>query len=125
MGEWGSVHRAGTSGQAAVWMMAVMSVVTVASMAVVRWGAATVISAQAEGVADLAALAGVVGGEERASEVARRNGATLVDFTHVGDAVTVTVRIRGLVARASAEPDEDDDVVVSGVSSGGLLDSPP
>ena len=68
-------------------------------------GRGVVLRARAQSAADAAALAGAVEGEPAAVELARRNGATLVEFEERGTAVHVIVDVHGVRAEASAELD--------------------
>lgn len=64
----------------------------------------TVLRAEAQAAADAAALAGVVEGRAGAADLARRNGAGLVDFVVEGSTVEVEVNRRGVRAVAAAAP---------------------
>lgn len=78
------------------------------AVAMGRLGGALVDHQRARTAADAAALAGAIGGAERAARVARANGADLVGFSVDGDVVTVRVVIGDVAAsaRATAGPAE-------------------
>jgi len=61
-------------------------------------------AARASSAADAAALAGVAGGRAAAEEVARANGASLVDFATRGIVAEVRVRFGRADATAAAAP---------------------
>ena len=65
-------------------------------------GSAMLHRQQAQAAADAAALAGVEGGRVAAERLASRNGAALVIFRRDGARVTVSVRLGGATAVASA-----------------------
>lgn len=65
-------------------------------------GSAMLHRQQAQAAADAAALAGVDGGRVAAERLASRNGAGLVTFRRDGARVTVSVRLGGATAVASA-----------------------
>ena len=65
-------------------------------------GSAMLHRQQAQAAADAAALAGVDGGRVAAERLASRNGAALVIFRRDGARVTVSVRLGGATAVASA-----------------------
>jgi uncharacterized protein YcbK (DUF882 family) len=66
-------------------------------------GGRAVATARARTAADAAALAGAVGGEPAALEVAAANGARLLRFEVVGEQAEVQVQVQGATATARAE----------------------
>lgn len=88
-------------GQSLVWVAGMILLVGTLCVLAGRLGVAARTSARAEAVADLAALAGAVGGEPAAAEVAAANGATLVRFTE-GDPVETVVELSGSRGAAKA-----------------------
>jgi hypothetical protein len=90
-------------GQALPLVALVVAVALGVSLAVARIGSMLVAHARARAAADAAALAGVTGGREAAAELARRNGAVLVEFIREGTEVEVRVRVGPAVALARAE----------------------
>lgn len=89
-------------GQASLMAMALMAIVLVCAVAVARVGVRLGEHAKARAAADAAALAGVIGGQRRAAEMASANGATLVSFVREGDEVVVMVSLSGIAATARA-----------------------
>jgi len=95
-------------GQAVPLLLAVVVLCALAAVAVGRAGAALVAHQRAQQAADAAALAGVDGGERRASAIAAANGATVEAFHRevvTGarlDVVTVTVTVRAGGSSATA-----------------------
>lgn len=83
--------------------LAVVGVVLTAGLVLASASRATVLTARGQAVADLAALAGAVGGEGSAREVALANGATSVDSSADGPITVVELRYRGHLATAAAE----------------------
>ena len=81
----------------AVVVMAALSVVAVGQFAqrIVDRG-------RAQTAADAAALAATEGGRSAAQRLATRNGAVLIGYSELGDAVTVVVELRGERATARA-----------------------
>lgn len=80
-----------------------------------RLGGAVVVSARADAVADLVALAAVTGDEDGARRVAAADGATVVRFE--GDPSgrsRVTVRLGAATAVAAAAPAPDGRTVIPG-----------
>lgn len=84
---------------------------------VVKLGTNAAQRAAAQTAADAAALAGAVDGEAAARDLARANGAELVDFDERDDGVVVTVRRGRATARARA--------VASRPSSADCTETPP
>ena len=69
----------------------------------VRLGSQVIAAAEAQSVADAAALAGAAGGQAEAAATAAANGAVLVRFEVRGAAVQVDVEREGQRATAAAE----------------------
>lgn len=89
-------------GQAVSLAAAMVALVTVALVGLVPVGRALADRARARTAADAAALAGAAEGEQAADDLARVNGAELVDFERTGDEVVVRVRIGDVDASARA-----------------------
>lgn len=92
-------------GQAALLVVLVAAALFwVAVTALVAVGRHTVERTRAQTVADSAALGGLAGGRNAASELADEHGADLVEFRVAADTgvVTVVVRVGGRTATASA-----------------------
>ena len=89
-------------GSATVIVVAVVVVLASMSLAVGRFGRRLNDAARAQTAADAAALAGAVGGVERATELAQANHAALAEFVSRGDEVLVTVSVDGVQASARA-----------------------
>lgn len=88
-------------GQSLVWVAGVILLVGSLCVLTGRLGATARISARADAVADLTALAGAVGGESAAAEVAAANGGHLIEF-RAGDSVDVVVTVAGRRGVAAA-----------------------
>ncbi|TPW10882.1 MAG: hypothetical protein FD127_3523 [Acidimicrobiaceae bacterium] len=78
-------------GQAVLLCALVVVVAALVSVGVTEVGAAMIDRQRAQMAADAAALAGVGGGRAAATDVARRNHATLVNFERSGSDVVVVV----------------------------------
>lgn len=89
-------------GTVSLIVVGVVAVVASLLMAIGRFGRDLDDSAQAQTAADAAALAGVRGGRQLASEIAVANGAVLVSFVADGDSVRVTTAVSGAIASARA-----------------------
>jgi hypothetical protein len=79
-----------------------LGLVLVAALVLGAVGRATGERARAQTAADAAALAGVVEGRDGAAELARANGAELVDLRVEGGETVVVVRVGRAVATARA-----------------------
>lgn len=79
-----------------------VGIVVVALVALVPAGRALTERAQARTGADAAALAGAVGDEDGARELANANGGELLEYQRSGDEVVVRVRVGGSDAWARA-----------------------
>lgn len=91
------------SGQALVWVAALLLLVGAVAAVVVRAGRGASQEARAEAVADLVALAGASGGRPAAERVAAANGASLRSFRGDDDGrVRVEVEWSGRRATAAA-----------------------
>ena len=97
-------RRTSNGGQAA--MLVIVTVVLIMALA---WGAVSLAvraahRGRAQTAADAAAIAGVRGGSAEAARAATVNGAALIDFSSVGDPITVrvTVSVGGDTATATA-----------------------
>ncbi len=88
-------------GQSLVWVAGMILLVGTLCVLAGWLGATARTSARADAVADLAALAGAVGGEAAAAEVVAANGATLVRFAG-GDPVETVVELSGHRGAAKA-----------------------
>ena len=75
----------------------------VATMLLGAVGDRVIARAQAQSAADAAALAGAAEGRSGAMELARSNGAELIEFDQRGSVVRVVVEVRGAQAEAHAE----------------------
>ena len=93
-------------GQAVVLLLAVVVLAALALVAVGSFSRRIVDSGRAQTAADAAALAAVVGGRPAAERFAVSNGARLIGFAQLGDAVTVTVEVgeERATARATDGP---------------------
>jgi hypothetical protein len=90
-------------GQAAVFVLALATVLFVAmSAALVELGGRVIDRTRAQTAADAAALGSITGGREAAETLARRHGATLLSFTSGPDGVLVTLVVRLGTATANA-----------------------
>ena len=85
-----------------VTVLAGLAVSGAAMVALVPWFDAMIDRERARTAADAAALAGVTGGRDAATEIAAANGAELVAWTRDGQTVTVTVRVDANRATARA-----------------------
>ncbi len=92
----------GQSGNAALVVMAAVVIGMVVLHGVARQSSTTIELHRAQATADLAALAGAIGGRDAASEVARRNGVRLVEWGTDGDVVSVRVERGGVAGLAAA-----------------------
>ena len=90
-------------GSVLVWTAFVMGLCALMMVWLGRIGAAGTVTARAQSVADVAALAGVDGGRAAAIAVARRNGARLTSFEDDDGRITVTVRLGPAVARRDGD----------------------
>ncbi len=89
-------------GQAVVLLLAVVVMAALAVVGVGRFSERIVDRGRAQTAADAAALAATVGGRSAAVRLATVNGAQLVSFAQVGEAVTVVVEVDGERATARA-----------------------
>ncbi|MGE0877422.1 MAG: hypothetical protein AB7L13_01155 [Acidimicrobiia bacterium] len=94
----------GHGGQVLPLMAVAVLLAAVMVLMVARTGALAADHARARTAADAAALAGVVGGESAARQLADANGARLERFARHGPEVTVDVRVRRARASARARP---------------------
>jgi Flp pilus assembly protein TadG len=92
-------------GSAAVLSIGVVVVLAVLLLAVAQFGRRVDDAARARTAADAAALAGVRGGRELASELARENGGRLTAFATEKTDVVVTVVVGSASASARANDD--------------------
>ena len=90
------------SGQATVLLLVVVALVVVLMAATAQFAGRVVTRQQAQIAADAAALAGTVGGQAAAVELAGANGGELVSFTVLDDVVRVVVRVGVATATARA-----------------------
>lgn len=90
------------AGQATVLLLAVVALAVVMMVATAQFAGRVVAREQAQIAADAAALAGTVGGEAAAAQLARSNGAELVSFVVIGSAVQVVVQVEDATATARA-----------------------
>lgn len=95
-------RRSKDRGQAVVLLLAVVVLAVVAMVAAAHFAARLSARDRAQAAADAAALAGTTGGEPAATRLAAANGAVLVSFSTVGEAVQVTVVVDGESATARA-----------------------
>ena len=96
----------GEKAQATLWVVAVVVVAMIVSLHLTQLASTADRRSTAQSVADVVALAGVTGGRDAAEAVTQRNGASLVEWTTSGGAVTVSIRRREVVASATAAPDD-------------------
>jgi nitrous oxide reductase accessory protein NosL len=89
-------------GQAVVLLLAVVVMAALGVVAVGGFGERIVDRGRAQTAADAAALAATAGGRSAAARLAAVNGAQLVSYSEVGDAVTVVVEVDGQHATARA-----------------------
>jgi hypothetical protein len=89
-------------GQAVVLLLAVVVMAALAVVGVGEFGTRIIDRGRAQTAADAAALAATIGGRSAAARLAAGNGAVLVSYSEVGDAVTVVVEIEGERATARA-----------------------
>jgi hypothetical protein len=95
----------GDGGQAGLVLVVLVTVMAAVALTVVAGvGVAVNDRTRARTAADAAALAGAVGGERAAAEVAVANGGVLEAFTPVGPAVEATVRVGRGRATSRAAP---------------------
>jgi len=95
-------RRGPDTGSATLIVVAVVVVLASVALAIGRFGRTLNDAARAQTAADAAALAGSLGGIERATELAHANDAELVLFVSQGDDVLVTVSVDGVKASARA-----------------------
>jgi hypothetical protein len=93
------------AGSATLLVVVVVVVLASVALAVGRFGRGLNDAARAQTAADAAALAGSVGGRDRASDLATANHAVLVSFVEIGASVRVVVTVDGVVATARASSD--------------------
>ena len=91
-------------GATAVALLAVVGVCTLLVTGLAHLGMVGVTRARLDAVADLSAVAAVVGGPGSAGRVAVANGAHLERVQGAGDVWVVTIRSAGGVATAAARP---------------------
>jgi hypothetical protein len=96
------VHARRDAGQATVLLLAVVALTVVTMVATAHFASRVATRDRAQAAADAAALAGTTGGRPAAAQLAAANGAVLVAFAVVGEAVQVTVVIDGETATARA-----------------------
>lgn len=97
------MHSIGSNrGQAVVLLLAVVVMAALGVVAVGLFSERIVDRGRAQTAADAAALAATIGGRSAAARLATGNGARLVSYTQVGDAVTVVVEVDGERATARA-----------------------
>jgi secretion/DNA translocation related TadE-like protein len=89
-------------GQATVLLLACVAFIAITAAAAGAFGARLVARHRAQVAADAAALAGTIAGEPAAQRLATANGAQLVSYGEVGEAVTVVVEVHGERATARA-----------------------
>jgi hypothetical protein len=89
-------------GQAVILLLAVVVMAALSVVAVGLFGGRIVVRGHAQTAADASALAATSGGRSAAVRLAAANGARLVGYAEVGDAVTVTVEVDGERATARA-----------------------
>ena len=97
------VRLRGERGRVVPLVVVMILLVGVALVGLARLGAALDDAAQARTAADAAALAGAVGGESAAAEMAAANGGNLESYIRRGAVVEVTVRVERSRATARAE----------------------
>jgi hypothetical protein len=83
-----------------------LAVTAVCLLGTARVGEAALGRARADAVADLSALAAVIGGDVGAARVAEANGGRVVAVRGGSDTRTVTVEVDGVAAVAAAAPVE-------------------
>jgi hypothetical protein len=93
-------------GSVTMWVVGVMALFMVLAMISMKSASAAVDDGRAQAAADMVALAGVSADRPAATEVAERNGATLLAFEVTAEVVSVTVRRSGVVATAHASEGE-------------------
>ena len=89
-------------GQAVILLLAVVVMAALGVVATGRFSERIIDRGRAHTAADAAALAATTGGRLAAMRLATDNGARLVSFSQVGDAVTVVVEVDGERATARA-----------------------
>lgn len=89
-------------GQASVLAIGVIVLIAAVGGALVGLAAELVARGRAQAVADLTALA-ATWGDDRATTVAGRNGATVLSIDHAGSRSQVVVEVAGRRATAAAE----------------------
>ena len=103
-------------------VLPLIALVLVVAGAAMLWlgkiGGAAVSRAQAQTAADMAALAGAVGGRDEAVALATANGARLVAFEQRGDQAWVKVELGRAVASARARRSHDADTDVGPAATG-------
>ena len=95
-------HHDRDRGQAVVLLLAVVVMAALAVVGVALFSARIVDRGRAQTAADAAALAATVGGRSAAARFAISNGAALIAYAEMGDAVTVVVEVDGERATARA-----------------------
>jgi uncharacterized membrane protein len=103
-------------GSVLVWTAFVMGLSALVIIWLGQIGAAGTEAARAQSVADVAALAGVDGGREASTVVARRNGASLMSFEDDDGRVTVSVRLGPALAEATATSSDGERAMGAGAS---------
>jgi hypothetical protein len=89
-------------GQAVILLLAVVVMAALSVVAVGLFSGRIVDRGQAQTAADASALAATSGGRSAAQRLAAANGARLIGYTEVDDAVTVVVEVDGERATARA-----------------------
>ena len=89
-------------GQAVVLLLVVVVIAALSVVAVGMFSQRVIDRGRAQTAADAAALAATTGGRSAAGQLATRNGARLVSYAQLGDAVTVVVEVDGELATARA-----------------------
>lgn len=100
-------HAENDSGQAAIALVAVVSVIFIATVAaLVSFGASVLDRTRAQTAADAAALASVTRGRAAANAAAARLGGVVVSWQRDGDDITVVVHLgdAAAIARATDVP---------------------
>ncbi|HEY0518611.1 MAG TPA: hypothetical protein VGC84_03885 [Ilumatobacteraceae bacterium] len=89
-------------GQAVMLLLVVVVMAALAVVGVGDFSVRVVNRGRAQTAADAAVLAATTGGQGAAARIATDNGAVLVSYREVGDAVTVVVTVGGERATAQA-----------------------
>lgn len=90
-------------GSVTMWVAGVTMLAMVVALVLAHTAVAGSTQGRAQGIADLAALAGVEEGRAVAASIARRNGGLLESYAELDGRVDVTIRFHDAVADASAE----------------------